>query len=68
VSDTALALAVAVTFMAGIAYEIAGILVPGWHTISYSGSRSWLLRVVILFSFLAGAAWWWGHSALTFAK
>ncbi len=52
-SDVWIALAVAVTFMAGIAYEIAGLTIPGWHTISYSAHRSWLVRGTILGSVLA---------------
>jgi hypothetical protein len=56
------ALVVAVVGMAGVAYEIAGLTLPGRHTISYSAHRSRPLRLVIFGGFIFGAAWWWWHS------
>lgn len=39
---------VALVVVLGAIYEAAGILLPGWHTISYSAHRSWLVRGMIL--------------------
>lgn len=68
VNAVLIALGVAVTGMALIAYEIAGLTVPGWHTISYSGHRSWLVRFGIVGLALAFIGWWLVHSASNIVK
>ena len=62
-TDVLIVLGAGVAGMAAVAYELAGLTVPGWHTISYSAQRSWLLRIIILAGILASAAWWWLHTA-----
>jgi len=49
----ALAFLIGLTFFLGLSYEIAGMTVPGWHTISYSAHRSWIIRGGILSSVAA---------------
>jgi hypothetical protein len=48
VADVVKTVAVIAVLVLGGLYEIAGETVPGWHTISYSAHRSWLVRGMIL--------------------
>ena len=50
--DVLTAFLVGAAFLCGLAYEIAGLTVPGWHTFSYSAHRSTLVRGSILGSVL----------------
>ncbi len=45
--------AVVFTFLCGAAYEACGIILPGWHTISYTAHRNLLVRGTILGSVLS---------------
>lgn len=45
--------AVVFTFLCGATYEAAGIILPGWHTISYTAHRNLLVRGTILGSVLS---------------
>lgn len=46
--DVVLTIALMFIGVLGFIYELAGETVPGWHTISYSAHRSWLVRGIIL--------------------
>ena len=46
--DVAVTVAVGAVLALGVLYELAGETVPGWHTISYSAHRKWLVRGMIL--------------------
>lgn len=46
--DVALTIALLFIVILGFLYELAGEMVPGWHTISYSAHRNWIVRGVIL--------------------
>jgi Ca2+/H+ antiporter len=61
-SEVRIALAVAILALAGVAYEIAGLTVPGWHTISFFATQYLWLRLGILGSIILVAIWWWWHS------
>ena len=58
----------AILALAFTAYEIAGLTVPGWHTISFLAHGNALLRGVILAGFLLAPIWWWLHSGHAVAK
>lgn len=45
-----------------VAYEIAGLTLPGVHTISYLSHGHITLRVLILALFVLLPFWWWWHS------
>jgi hypothetical protein len=45
-----------------VAFEIAGLTLPGMHTISYLAHHYPLLRLLILALFLLMAVWWTIHS------
>jgi len=45
-----------------VAFEIAGLTLPGMHTISYLAHHYPPLRLLILALFLLMAAWWTIHS------
>ena len=60
--DLAVLFAVAILTMAFIFYEIAGLTVPGMHTISYLAHHHWYLRAAILLAFLLTPIWWVIHS------
>ena len=47
-ADVAATIALGAVVALGFLYELAGETVPGWHTISYSAHRSWLVRGMIL--------------------
>lgn len=47
-ADVVKTVAVIAILVLGGLYEIAGETVPGWHTISYSAHRKWLVRGMIL--------------------
>lgn len=46
--DVILTIALLIVVILGFLYELAGETVPGWHTISYSAHRNWIVRGVIL--------------------
>lgn len=46
--DVALTISLLFVVILGFLYELAGETVPGWHTISFSAHRSWLVRGIIL--------------------
>lgn len=47
-NDNAIYFPFAITIVLGLVYEWAGINVKGWHTISYTAHRQWLVRGMIL--------------------
>lgn len=53
---------VAILTLAFIFYEIAGLTLPGWHTISYYSHNHWYLRYLILVGFALTPFWWFAHS------
>ena len=53
---------VALLTLAFIFYEIAGLTLPGFHTISYLSHNHWYLRLLILIGFCLAPYWWWIHS------
>jgi hypothetical protein len=58
-------LGLAVVVVAFVAYEMAGLLLPGWHTISYYASISPGLGHAIEAGFIVagggGAVWFYFH-------
>ena len=66
--DVTIWLLVACAALAVTAYEIAGLTLDGWHTISYWGHRSKLVRIAIFCLFAAGGLWWLGHASHLITK
>jgi len=60
--DLAVLFVVAVLTIAFVFYEIAGLTVPGWHTISWYAHHHVYLRLLILVAFLLAPVWWTIHS------
>ena len=61
-TDLAALLAFGILAMVFTAYEIAGLTVPGLHTISYLAHHYTPLRLVILIFFGLMPIWWIIHS------
>jgi hypothetical protein len=59
---------VAVLTIAFVFYEIAGLTVPGWHTISWYAHHHVYLRLLILTAFILTIPWWWLHSGSSIPK
>ena len=63
--DGAVLLGLAVLVLAFVAYEMAGLSLPGWDTVSFFSQRSDPLFVTIFALFilggLGGAGWWYWH-------
>ena len=47
-NDVILTVVLLVIAVLGFLYELAGEMVPGWHTISYSAHRHFAIRTMIL--------------------
>jgi hypothetical protein len=60
--DLAVLFVLAIMTMGFIFYELAGLTLPGWHTISWFSHHHMYLRVVILIAFALTVPWWWLHS------
>jgi hypothetical protein len=45
-----------------VAFEIAGLTLPGMHTVSYLAHGYMPLRLLILVLFALATIWWWQHS------
>ncbi len=64
--DFVILLSLAVIVLGFVAYEIAGLTLPGWHTVSFLASQNPALHVGITVAFvvagLVGAAWFWWHA------
>ena len=52
-NDVILTIFLLVIVILGFLYELAGEMVPGWHTISYSAHRHFAIRAMILSAVLA---------------
>jgi hypothetical protein len=62
--DFVVLLSLLVVVTAFVAFEMAGLLLPGWHTISYYAHANRWLDYLISALFLAGGAGgfiWWRH-------
>lgn len=60
--DLAVLFILAILVVSFIFYELAGLTIPGWHTISYLAHNHWYLRFLILLGFLLAPIWWMIHS------
>ena len=60
--DLGALLAFGILALVFVAYEIAGLTLPGLHTISFLAHNHYYLRLLILILFLLMPAWWWIHS------
>jgi hypothetical protein len=63
--DTYVLLGLGIVVLMFIAYELAGLMLPGWHTISFIAKHHRELYLIILAAFmlagLVGPAWWVYH-------
>lgn len=63
--DFVVLLTLAVLVLGFVAYEMAGLLLPGWHTLSFLSEHNQPLAIGIGVAFpvagLAGLAWWIHH-------
>lgn len=63
--DADILLGLAVIVVGFVAFEMAGLLLPGWHTISYYAAHNAVLDYFLLAAFvlggLGGAVWFWFH-------
>ncbi len=60
--DFVILLSLAIIVLGFVAYEMAGLLLPGWHTISfYAHASTWLDYGITGLIAGAGAVgvWWW---------
>ena len=60
--DTYVLLGLGIVVLLFIAYEIAGLTLPGWHTISFIAKHHPWLYTLILTAFAVGGpvgVWWW---------
>lgn len=62
-TDVDLLLAAAVAFMAFVAYEIAALVEPGWHTVSWYAKHQLWVRAGVALGFVVGLIWWFNHTA-----
>lgn len=62
-NDFGVLLAVVILVVLFAFYEIAGLTLPGWHTISYYAHRYLWVKVAITLGFIVGAAWFWLHAS-----
>ena len=63
--DTYVLLGLGILILGFVAYEIAGLTLPGWHTISWFAKyHSWLFTTILV-GFMAlgllAPLWWVGH-------
>lgn len=58
-TDTIYLLLAAVIFMGFIAYELAALALPKWHTVSWYAAHQLWIRAGIA----VGLIWWLHHSA-----
>ena len=63
--DTYVLLGIGIVVLGFICYELAGLTLPGWHTISYLAKQHPSLFTAILVGFLAlgmiAPVWWVWH-------
>jgi hypothetical protein len=70
--DFVILLALVVLVAAFVAYEMAGLLLPGFHTISYEAVRhtwlAYLIGALFVAGGLVGLLWWRRHLRSNIAK
>lgn len=60
--DTYVLLGLGIIVLGFVGYEIAGLTLPGWHTISYiAKEHRWLYTLILTAFAVAGplSIWWW---------
>lgn len=66
--DLGVLFVVALLTLGFIFYEIAGLTLPGFHTVSWLAHHHWYLRLLILIGFCLTPIWWVIHSGSEIAR